>query len=221
MSEYVLYNYFRSSTSYRVRIALNLKGISYDYRPVHLLNNGGEQHSAQYRNLNPMGGVPTLVHRGKVFSQSMAVIEYLDEIKESPKLFPGDAALRAKIRQFCENINADTHPLTNLKVLQDLEKNVGVSQQQKDRWTSRWITEGLRACERMLIETAGTYCFGGQITAADLFLVPQIFTAKRFNVDLSALPTIQRIDKSLSDHPAFVSAHPFRQPDTPADQKIK
>jgi maleylacetoacetate isomerase len=219
MSEYVLYNYFRSSTSYRVRIALNLKNISFEYKSIHLVT--GEQHSAPYRQLNPIGGVPTLVHQGKVISQSMAIIEYLDEVKESPKLFPGDSVGRAKIRQFCENINADIHPLTNLKVLKELEKNLAISSAQKDQWTHRWILEGMKACEKILEQTAGTFCFGGSLSAADVFLVPQVFSAKRFNVDISSCPITCRIADTLSLHPAFLSAHPLRQMDTPSDQKLR
>ena len=217
MSQLVLYNYFRSSTSYRVRIALNLKGLPYEYRSVHLLNNGGEQNKKEYRALNPIGGVPTLVHEGKTISQSMAIIEYLDEVFPQTPLFPRDPFLKAKVRQFCENINADIHPLGNLKVLQFLESEFQADQNKKNIWLSKWISEGLSACEKTIQPYAGMFCFGSSLTTADLFLVPQLFTARRFQVDMSAFGILLKIEENLLKNSAFVQAHPHRQPDTPEE----
>lgn len=220
MSQIQLYNYFRSSTSYRVRIALHHKSLNFIYKPVHLLNNGGEHHSDEYRKLNPQEEVPTLVHDGKSIAQSFAIIEYLDEVFPQNRLLPDDKIQRAQIRQFCENINSFIHPLSNLKVLQYLEKNHGYDQKQKEGWVQHWSHMGLKATEEILKATASTFSFGKNITMADLFLVPQVFSARRFNVDLTDYPTICRIDEECGLLDAFKKAHPFRQIDTPADLKI-
>ncbi|MCM2355035.1 MAG: maleylacetoacetate isomerase [Pseudobdellovibrio sp.] len=225
MDKLALYNYFRSSTSYRARIALEVKKLPFDYKPIHLLNNGGEQHSAEYHALNPMGGVPTLVHEmnGKknVIGQSMAICEYLDEaFPQSYQLFPKDPYKKALVKQFCENINADTHAYGNLRTLQYLEKNFGATEEQKTKWIHYFITAGLTACEKMLEKHSGSFCFGDEITAADLFLVPQIFTSQRFKVPLEAFPYINKIVNHCSSIDAFKKAHPFRQVDTPEDLRI-
>lgn len=220
MSEILLYNYFRSSTSYRVRIALNLKGVSYEYKPVHLLNNGGEQHSAEYKRLNPQEEVPTLVHNGKTLAQSFAIIEYLDEVFPQNPLFPQDAFAKGKIRQISENINAFAHPISNLKVLQYLEKEVRLSEEQKHQWLQHWLNKSFQVTETILKETAGTYTYGDNVTVADLFVVPYCFSAQRFHIDLTQYPTVARVNEACLKVPAFIKAHPFRQPDTPADLKI-
>jgi maleylacetoacetate isomerase/maleylpyruvate isomerase len=219
MSELKLYNYFRSSTSYRARIALELKNLNYSYIPVSLV--GGEQNQDTYRKLNPIGGVPTLDHGGKLISQSMAITEYLDEVfTQGSPLFPKDAYLKAKVRQVCEVINADTHPLQNLKVTQFLEKDLHLNADQKKAWLDRWIGDGVRALDKILSPVAGDYCFGSSPCAADAFLIPQIFSAQRFGVDLSAYGTLLKINENALKHPAFQKAHPYRQVDTPADLKI-
>lgn len=220
MSDYVLYNYFRSSTSYRARIALNLKGIPYEYKAVHLLNNGGEQHMPEYRKLNPQGEVPSLEHKGKVIAQSVAVIEYLEDVQPEPRLFPQDPYMKAKVRQFCENINSFMHPLSNLKVMQRLEKECGFDQEKKNAWINHWYQQGFQALENMLKESAKDYCFGNEITAADVFLVPTIFTAKRFKVDMTNFPLCNRINERCLKLEAFKNAHPYRQPDTPEAERI-
>lgn len=221
MSNLTLHNYFRSSTSYRVRIALELKGLKYEYRPVHLLANGGEHNLPAYRQLNSIGGVPTLVHNGKAISQSFAIIEYLEEVFPLPMpLFPQDAFERAKIRQLCETINADVHPLQNLKVTQYLENELKVGQEQKSKWINKWISEGLKAFEVGLLPFAGTYCFGDRISAADLFLIPQLFSAIRFGVDISDYKKLAQINENCLLLEGFKKAHPNRQPDTPAEFKI-
>ena len=220
MNELTLYNYFRSSTSYRVRIALHFKKLAFNYNPVHLVNNGGEQHSPEYRKLNPIGEVPTLVHQGKAISQTFAIIEYLDETYPDPPLYPRTPYMRAKIRQFCENINSFMHPLGNLKVLQYLEQKHNYTQTQKDAWVSHWVTQGLKAQEKILQEFSGSYCFGNEVSVADLFLIPQIFSAERFKIDMSAYPKIQAVNAHCLKQEAFRKAHPCRQVDTPTDSKI-
>lgn len=221
MSQIKLYNYFRSSTSYRVRIALALKDLKYEYVAIHLLNNGGEQNSSSYRNLNPLGGVPTLDHDGRLISQSLPIVEYIDEVfKTEPVLFPADPFLKAKVRQACEIINADIHPLHNLKVLGFLEKNFSISAEGKQQWMNRWIIDGLTAFEKTIQPYAGQYCFGDQITAADLFLVPQMITSTRFKVDITQFAKLKPIYDRCLEIDAFKTSHPFRQPDTPADLRI-
>jgi maleylacetoacetate isomerase len=221
MSDLKLYNYFRSSTSYRARIALELKNLNYTYVPVHLTNNGGEQNQETYRNLNPMGGLPTLEHNGKFISQSFAIIEYIDEVFSGGyKLLPTDSFQRAKIRQVCELVNADIHPLQNLKVTQFLEKEFQMSAEQKQIWMNKWIGEGITALEKTLVFFAGNFSFGNTPTAADTFLVPQVFSANRFKVDISACETVLKIYDKCQELPAFQKAHPYCQPDTPADLRL-
>ncbi len=219
MSNFILYNYYRSSTSYRVRIALNLKNIPFDYKSVHLLKNGGEQHFLDYKKLNPLEEVPTLVHNGKSIAQSLAVIEYLEEIQPQPTLFPNNAYSKAKIRQFCENINSFLHPLSNLKVLQKLESDLQYTSEQKNAWVQYWYGKGFQALEEMLIQFSGKYCFGDQITAADVLLVPCVFTAKRFQVNLDPFPLCRKVNDECLKHSAFAKAHPGQQPDTPESEK--
>jgi maleylacetoacetate isomerase len=220
MSDLVLYNYFRSSTSYRARIALHWKNLAFDYQPVHLLNNGGEQHQAQYQNLNTLREVPTLVHQGIVIAQSMAIIEYLDEAFPQCRLFPMSATDRAHVRQVCENVNSNLHPVGNLKVLQYLVQTLNVSETQKFQWLSHWYDRGLEATERCLEKTSGTYAFGGEVTAADVFIVPQMTTCQRFGYDTSKFPVLSRIQKNCESLDAFKKAHPGRQIDTPPELKI-
>lgn len=220
MSQVTLHNYFRSSTSYRVRIALNLKNIEYKYVPVHLLNNGGEQYTANYKALNPMSEVPTLEHEGMTLGQSVAIIEYLEEQFPSPSLFPRDSQKKAKIRQFCENINSFMHPLSNLKVLKYLEENNSYDQKQKEVWISHWYQKGLAASESWLQKNMGQYCFGDHVTVADCFLVPLVFTCERFNVDLKPFKNVVTINDRCLKEEAFAKAHPFRQVDTPAEFRI-
>jgi maleylacetoacetate isomerase len=218
MSEFILHNYFRSSTSYRARIALNLKGLPYEYRAVHLLK--GEQRSPEYKKLNAMGGVPTLVHNGKIIPDSYAIIEYLEEIHPSPALLPKDPYLRARIRQACEIINSSTHPMSNLKVQTYLEKAHGFTAEQKEAWAQYWYGQGLEAMDKTLQEFAGTYCFGETLTMADVFLVPQMVTALRFKMDLDVYPTLKKVYDNCNKVEAFIKAHPHRQPDTPEELRI-
>lgn len=223
MSDLVLYSYFRSSASYRARIALHIKGLDFDYKPVHLLNNGGEQNSQQYRDLNPAGEVPTLVHKNNVISQSMAIIQYLDQIFPENSLTAGTPLHQAKMIQFCEGINC-TQPYQNLKTLQYLEGSLKINEEQKQAWLTFWLTRNLESSEKILSETSGAFCFGDQASIADCFLIPQLFAANRFKVIgenfRDRFPTVFRISENCKTHPAFIKAHPFRQPDTPSELKI-
>ena len=215
--EFTLYTYFRSSTSYRVRIALHLKGLPFTPKAIHLLEDGGQQHSLSYRELNPAAEVPTLVHNGKVLSQSLPIIEYLDELFPQPSLFSTNAYDRARIRQICEHINCGIHPIANLKVQQYLTKEFSLSEEQKNQWVKHWIQQGMQALESLLTQTAGTYAYGNNLTAADLFVVPQVFSSKRFGVNLDAFPTIARVYETAMKMDAFNKAHPHVQPDTPSE----
>ncbi len=220
MSQLALYNYFRSSTSYRVRIALHYKNLDFEYKPIHLLNQGGEQNLPEYRKLNPSGGVPSLVHNGKTISQTMAIFLYLDEaFPDSPNLFPKNAYGKAKVAQICEMVNSDIHPLTNLKMTQYLDNKLKLSDQQKKEWTEKWVPDGLAAIEKVLAQTAGNYCYGDSLTAADMFLIPQIFTAVRAELDLKSYPTITRINEKCLALQVFRHSHPNSQIDTPEEFK--
>lgn len=211
MAEFALYGYFRSSASYRVRIAMNLKNLSYDYKAVHLINNGGEQHNQEYKKLNPSEQVPTLVHNGKALGQSMAIIQYLDEVSPANPLFPAEPFAKAQVIQFCEIINSGIQPLHNLAVTNELARR-GVDD--KD-WTIQVISKGLATLEAFLKVTAGTYCFGEVLTAADAFLIPQVFAAKRFNTPTDNFQTVMRVFENCSKLEAFQKAEPARQPDAP------
>lgn len=215
--QFTLYTYYRSSTAYRARIALNYKGLTYQQQAVHLLEGGGQQHKPEYRALNPAGEVPTLIHNGKSLSQSFAIIEYLDELYPQPPLFPQSAFERAKVRQICEHINCGIHPIANLKVQQYLTQKLGASEEQKNQWLQYWIKEGLTALEKLLEQNAGDFAFGDTVTAADLFVVPQVFSAKRFGVNSEEFPNLHRVSSNAVKIDAFVRAHPHVQPDTPSE----
>ena len=207
------YGYFRSSSAYRCRIAFNLKGIEVDFRPVHLRK--GEQKSDDYRALNPQGLVPALVDGDTVLTQSLAIIEWLDETHPEPKLLPGNAEMRAKIRAFSQVIACEIHPLQNLRVLAYLKGELGRDQAGADAWCQRWIGDGLAACEALLAREGndGPFCYGDTPTLADICLVPQVFSAERFGVDLSAMPRVRDVHAACEALPAFADAHPAKQPD--------
>ncbi len=210
-----LYSYFRSSAAYRVRIALNLKGIAYETIPVHLLREGGQQLSSNYRNMNPTGLVPTLADEDWSVGQSMAILEYLEETHPAPALLPADAKGRAEVRAIAQFIACDIHPLNNLRVLKYLKHELGVDEEAKNAWYRHWVEEGMAALETMLVNQANTgrYCHGDQPTFADLCLVPQVANARRMNCSLDAMPTIVRIDAACTELPAFQQAAPASQPD--------
>lgn len=211
-----LYTYFRSSAAYRVRIALNLKGLAYESVPVHLLRNGGEQRSTSYRERNPQGLLPFLDTGDGGVGQSLAILEYLEELQPSPALLPSEPLARAQVRAFALHIACDIHPLSNLRVLQYLTGTLGISEDAKLAWIRQWITEGFRALEADIGQRRpqGPYCFGEQLTFADVCLVPQWFNAERFQCDLSPYPHLATVVKACNALPAFHAAHPSRQPDS-------
>ena len=208
-----LYNYFRSSASFRVRIALALKGMDYDYVSVHLAR--GEQLQDAYASLSSDRLVPLLeTDDGARLSQSMAIIEYLDELQPEPRLLPADALGRARVRALAQSIACEIHPLNNLRVLKYLVKEVHASEDSKNLWYTHWCRTGLLAFERQLEQLpASRYCFGDQPTMADCCLVPQIFNARRFNTDLSGMPRTMAAFDACMALPAFQQAEPARCPD--------
>ncbi|MFN7136820.1 MAG: maleylacetoacetate isomerase [Thermomonas sp.] len=213
-----LYSYWRSSAAYRVRIGLNLKGLAYDTVPVHLVLDGGQQHSAAYRDLNPQALVPTLCHGQRRLTQSLAILEYLDEVWPEPALLPATARERQRVRALALLVACDIHPLNNLRVLQYFEREWGVPQPERDGWVRHWIEDGFRAVEALLADhpSTGDFCEGETPTLADCCLVPQVYNARRFGVDLAAYPTIRRIEAACLALPAFIAARPEHQPDAPA-----
>ncbi|MGY6631897.1 MAG: maleylacetoacetate isomerase [Wenzhouxiangella sp.] len=209
----VLHSYWRSSASYRVRIALNLKGLAHRIEPVHLVRDGGQQFSPDYTALNPQQLVPTLVHGDSVITQSLAILEYLEDIAPSPALLPADPSGRAQVRGIAQAIACDIHPLNNLRVLKYLVGEIGADEQAKLGWYRHWTESGLRAVEALLVRHAGRYCFGDQITLADCCLVPQVYNAERFACSLDEMPTIRRINQALLELDAVRRASPEQQAD--------
>ena len=207
------HGYFRSSSSYRCRIAFNLKGIEYDFVSVHLVKGGGQQKTAEYRALNPQALVPALEVDGQVLTQSPAILEWLDETYPEPRLLPPDPMERAAVRAFCNVIACEIHPLQNLRTLQYLEANYGQGLEGKEAWCQRWIGDGLAACEALLAKQSGRFCFGDTPGLADICLVPQVFSAGRFGVDLSAMPRVRAVYDACQQLAAFADAAPGRQPD--------
>ncbi|GLQ48066.1 maleylacetoacetate isomerase [Dyella lipolytica] len=216
-SDLVLYSYWRSSAAFRVRIALNLKGLRYETRAIHLLREGGEQHTAAYAALNPQELVPTLVDGQRVLTQSLAILEYLDETHPPPALLPADAAGRARARALSQVIACDIHPIGNLRMLQWIESQFGANDEQKGVWARHWMATGLRALETMLAgsKETGRYCHGDTPGMADACLVPQVYNARRWKVPLGDYPTILRIDATCDGLDAFRDAMPEHQPDAP------
>ncbi len=214
-----LYNYFRSSASFRVRIALNLKGLPYDYRPIHLVRHGGEQLAPTFLERNPDGLVPLLVddahEPSTTLTQSLAIIEYLDELHPEPPLLPALPIERARVRALALNIACEIHPLNNLRVLRYLKQVLGIDDAVKDAWIRHWIEGGLKALDTQLAASpkTGTFCHGDTPTLADLTLVPQIFNGQRFDCDFSAMPTVMRIFDACMAIDAFERAAPSGQPD--------
>ena len=213
--ELALYGYWRSSAAYRVRIALNLKGLAYESRPVHLVRDGGEQHRPDYRALNPQELVPCLVDRGQVFTQSMAIMEYLEETHPSPALLPADAGGRARVRAMAQLLACDVHPLGNLRVLQYLGQAFQADDAVRGEWSRHWIGEGFRALEAMLAGhvSTGRFCHGDQPTIADACLVPQHYNALRWKVPMDEFPTIRRVVEACHELEAFRRAAPEAQAD--------
>ena len=208
MTRPVLHDYFRSSAAYRVRIALNLKGVEYDRRPVNLIE--GDQKSDAYRALNPQGFVPMLEIDGLRLTQSLGIAVYLDQTFPDPPLMPREPADGAHVRSLAMTVACDIHPLNNLRVLKYLKSELGQEQAAIDRWYAHWVTEGLDALEALASPRAGAFLFGDTPTLADVCLVPQLYNARRFSVPLDPYPTLRRADESASALPAFAAAHPDR-----------
>jgi maleylacetoacetate isomerase len=210
-----LYGYFRSSSAWRLRLALGLKGLSYEYVPVNLL--AGEQDSDWYGAINPSHAVPTLVIDGHTLSESLPIMEYLEETRPSPPLLPADPFRRAKARQIAETVNSGIQPLQNAKVLARIEKGLGLGEHGRVAWARHWVSTGLDALEAIVAPVAGSCCVGDAPTMADVLLVPQLGNARRFQLDVARWPTLDRIDRHLAAHPVFVAALPGNQPDCPPE----
>jgi maleylpyruvate isomerase len=207
----LLYDYFRSSAAFRVRIALNLKGLAAERRFVHLRR--GEQRAPGYLEVNPHGLVPMLVVGNRRLTQSLAIVEYLDERHPLPPLLPVGAEDRAWVRSIALAIACDIHPIDNLRVLQYLKNELGVEEARRDEWYRHWVREGFAPLEAQLAERSGPYCAGDAPTMADVCLVPQVFNARRLDVDLAPYPRIRAIHDACMQLPAFADAQPSRQPD--------
>lgn len=213
----ILYGYFRSSAAYRVRIALGLKELSYEHSGVNLKPGVSEHKSEDYLKLNPQGRVPYFVDGDVSISQSPAILEYLEEAYPDAPLLPSDLADRAYVRQLASLIGCDVHPLNNLSVLMRIKEQFGADEAATNAWYHHWIIEGFTALEAMLSNSkhTGRFCFGDTPSMADVYLVPQVWNARRFNMPLEAFPTILRIDEACQALPAFIDAAPENQPDTP------
>ncbi|MCH9696621.1 MAG: maleylacetoacetate isomerase [Gammaproteobacteria bacterium] len=209
----VLYSYFRSSAAYRVRIALNLKNIDYDIHPVHLVRNGGEQYLDKFLAINPQGRVPVLVIDDTVMTQSTAIIEYLDEVYPSPALLPQEPHARAFVRSLAQVIACDIHPLNNIRVLNYLEKHCAMDT--RGNWYQHWVQEGFATVEALLNQhsRADRFCCGNQLSMADIYLVPQVFNALRFDCRMSQFPRIQAIYDNALTEQVVIDAAPENQPD--------
>ncbi len=211
-----LYTFWRSSAAYRVRIALNLKGISYEDALVHLVKDGGEHKKSDYVAINPQKLVPTLIDdEGSILTQSVAMMEYLEDIQPAPSLLPGSAIERAHIRALTQAISCDIHPVNNLRILQYLTGELGISEEEKMKWYLHWLQVGFEGLETTLSNSnyTGDFCFGNTPTMADCCLIPQVYNARRFNLDLSPYPNIVRIEQNCLKLEAFDKAIPENQSD--------
>ncbi|MGB0938419.1 MAG: maleylacetoacetate isomerase [Colwellia sp.] len=212
-----LYGYWRSSAAYRVRIALYLKNIAFEDISVHLVKGGGEQHNASYQRLNPNELVPTLIDEDLVLHQSLAIIDYLEQLPSAKdglnSFYPEPAKERAKVQAFSLDIACEIHPLNNLRVQQYLSQKMACNDTNKSQWINHWISIGFKAIEQQLTQTAGQYCFGDKVTLADICLIPQVYNAKRFKVDMTNYPYINKVVENCLILPAFIKALPENQKD--------
>jgi maleylacetoacetate isomerase len=213
MNELILYSYWRSSAAYRVRIALSLKKLAYKTIPVHLVKEGGQQHTSEFASINASELVPVLVDGEIAINQSLAIIDYLDEISPEVLLTPTDRHLRYQVKSLAQDIAIDIHPINNLRVMQYLTSTIGTDQMQNTDWIRHWITLGFTALEMKLKNTAGACCVGDDVTLVDACLIPQVYNALRFGVTMSPFPTITRLYSSLIKHPDFIAAAPDNQLD--------
>ena len=213
-----LHGYFRSSASWRVRIGLAYKGLAYEYVPVSLVAGGGEHRTEAYAQVNPLQAVPTLELDGRRVSESLAILELLEELHPTPPLLPRDPFDRAAARRIAEAVNAGIQPLQNLRVLQKISADFEADEAARKAWAGHFNAVGLAALERLVQETAGRYCVGDAVTVADVCLVPQLYGARRFGVDVAAFPTLLGIEERLVALEAFAGAHPSLQPDCPPGQ---
>jgi maleylacetoacetate isomerase len=213
--DFALYGYFRSSAAFRARIALNLKGIKPELRFVHLLKEGGQQHTAEYKALNPLELIPALAHGGHLITQSLAIMEYLDEIVPEPPILPKDALGRARVREIAYVVACDIHPVNNLRVNQYLKAKFDADGETQVAWQRHWIGIGFDALEKMLAlsKDTGVFCYGDTPTIADICLIPQCANARRVKLELDPWPAIARIEAHALKHPAFDAALPKNQPD--------
>ena len=213
-----LFSYWRSSAAYRVRIALNLKGLPFETVAVHLVRDGGEQHKAPFSDLNPQELVPVLLHGNRILRQSLAIMEYLDETWPTPPLMPATARDRQRVRAIAQLVASDMHPLNNLRVLQFFENTWNVPQAEREAWVRHWVKVGFDALEDTLCDnpSTGAFCDGDVPTMADCCLVPQVYNAERFGVDMAPYRTIRRITKECLALDEFDAARPENQPDAPA-----
>ena len=209
----VLYDYWRSGAAYRTRIALHLKGLAFDQVAVDLRL--GEQREEAYLARNPQGLVPLLEADGRPLVQSVAILEWLEEVHPQPPLLPSGPEARSLVRAMAAIVGCDMHPLNNMRVQQQLRGPLGASEEQVSAWIARWITEGFTALEAMIAAHGGLYAYGDAPTLADCYLTPQVYSAERFAVDLTPFPAIRRVTDHARSQPAFLAAHPDRQPDAP------
>lgn len=208
-----LYGYWRSTAAYRVRIALHLKGVTFESVPVHLVKNGGEQHKASYAQINPNHLVPTLVDGDFTLHQSLAIIDYIEASQSGLSLYPQCKQTKAKVIALALDIACEIHPLNNLRVQQYLTNELSINDEAKSTWIDYWMRIGFQAIEKQLVLTAGCYCFEDQVTIADICLVAQVYNANRFNVDMSSYPYINRVVNNCNKLEAFQLALPENQPD--------
>jgi len=211
----VLHSYWRSSCSWRVRIALHHKALDFESVAVHLVADGGQQHSEGHRSINPMREIPVLMVGGVPIAQSMAILEFLEESYPEPALLPQGPLERARVRQMAELINSGIQPIQNLRVMQRLGRDFDLPKSEQMRWSKGWIDSGFQAFNSLVMKHGGTFCFRDTLSYADLCLVPQLYNARRFDVDLSPYPKLLEIEALLNEMPAFIKAHPDQQADAP------
>ncbi|WP_114785465.1 maleylacetoacetate isomerase [Vibrio tetraodonis] len=213
MSNITLYGYWRSSAAYRVRIALNYKGLAYQQKSIHLVKNGGEQHASDFKSLNPSQLVPVLIDGDIQLNQSLAIIDYLDETYPTALLTPLDKQKRYLVKAMAQDIAVDIHPLNNLRVLQYLTAELSLEESCKSDWYKHWILLGFEGLEQKLAKSRGTYCVGNEVSLVDICLIPQVYNAERFDVDLTGFPIIREVSAALRELSAFIDAAPENQPD--------